>query len=295
MKDFKNKIAFVVGGSRGIGLSVAKLLAHNGANVVIFARDNNDLRLACEEIEKKKISEDQDISFRKLDITDRDMVEEVLNDAVQKFCAPDLLINCAGRAIPHDFEDIPYSQFDDTMKLNLYGTWNAISSILPFMKEKGGHIVNVSSLAGIIGVYGYSDYCASKFALIGLSESLRSEFKQYGIRVSVLCPPDTDTPGFHKENLTKSDIVKEISQTAKLLTPDFVAEELLKGIKKNKQIIVPGFDSKIIHFIKRHLPFVVDFLISIAISRAQKSNKENSDQFTRKNDVENKNLTVPQK
>src|SRR5438477_366286 len=83
-----------------------------------------------------------------------------------------------------------------------------------------------ASLAGLIGVFGYTDYCASKFAIVGFSEALRSELKPHGIMVSVLCPPDVDTPGFAVENTTKPPETVAISEGAKPMTPDEVAAEL---------------------------------------------------------------------
>ena len=100
------------------------------------------------------------------------------------------------------------------MKINLYGARNAIAALLPHMRNQGGHIVNVSSIAGLIGVFGYTDYCASKFGLIGFSEALRSELDSQGIMVSVLCPPDTDTPGLAEENLTKPPETLAVSESA---------------------------------------------------------------------------------
>ena len=121
-------------------------------------------------------------------------------EVVQSFGAPDILINNVGRALPRYFEDVTFEQFDETMKTNLYGAWNTISVLVPHMKAGGGTIVNVSSMAGFIGVFGYTDYCASKFAVVGLSEALRQELRRYGITVAVLCPPDTDTPGLANED-----------------------------------------------------------------------------------------------
>ena len=77
---------------------------------------------------------------------------------------------------------IPYAQLDETMKINFYGIWNTISILAPYMKELGGYIVNVSSIAGFIGVFGFTDYSASKFAIIGFSEALQSELRPHGIQ-----------------------------------------------------------------------------------------------------------------
>jgi short-subunit dehydrogenase len=137
------------------------------------------------------------------------------------------------------------------------------------MKEHGGYIVNVSSIAGFIGLFGYTDYSASKFAIIGFSEALRSELKRYGITVSVLCPPDTDTPGFHEENKTKPEETKAISGSAKLMQPDEVARALLSGMRKEARHIIPSFDGKLIFLLKRLLPGLVEFVMDSTIKKVQ--------------------------
>ena len=110
------------------------------------------------------------------------------------------MINSAGIQYPDYFERIPFDVFDQTVRTNLYGIWNVLAALVPAMKGSGGHIVNVSSIAGFMGVFGYTAYSATKFGVIGFSEALRSEMRPHGIRVSVLCPPDTDTPGLAQEN-----------------------------------------------------------------------------------------------
>ena len=204
-----------------------------------------------------------------VDVSDRDEVEAVMSRAVWEFGTPEVLINCVGRARPLYFEDVTYEQFDETMKTNLYGAWNTISALLPHMKERGGYIVNVSSMAGLIGIFGYTDYSASKFALIGFSEALRSELKRYGIIVSVLCPPDTDTPGLQEENRTKPPETRVISARAKLMQPDEVSQALIKGMERGKFLIIPGFDGKFNFVLKRLLPGLVDFIMSRDIRKAQ--------------------------
>ena len=210
MKDFNKKTIYIIGGSSGIGLSTARLLAQKGAHIIIFARNENRLASAMAEIKSQKISDDQLFGFLALDVSVRERVESVMEKAVSDFDVPDMLINCAGRSYPRHFEDITFDQFDETMKINLYGIWNTISVLVPYMKQKGGHISNVSSIAGFIGVFGFTDYSASKFAIIGFSEALKSELKKYNISVSVLCPPDTDTPAFEVENRTKHEETKAI-------------------------------------------------------------------------------------
>jgi len=270
MRDFKDKAVYVTGGSSGIGLAIARLFAAEGAHVSIFARRKEQLKRALKEIADQRVSGAQRFSCQQLDVSIREQVESVMSRAVDEFGVPDVIINCAGRARPHYFEDVTYEQFDETMKINLYGIWNTISVLLPHMKKRGGYIVNVSSIAGFIGVFGYTDYGASKFALIGLSETLRCELKQYGITVSVLCPPDTDTPGFKEENKTKPPECQAISARAKLMQPEEVARALFRGMRKKEFLIVPNFDGKFTLVMKRLFPGLVEFIMDKDIERCRR-------------------------
>lgn len=270
MKDFRDKLIYITGGSSGIGLATAKLLAAEGASVIIFSRRQQVLDEAVAQIKSCGASSKQKFAGRSMDVSKKDNIAAVLSSAVTQFGVPDVLINCAGRAYPRCFEDITYQQFDDTLKTNLYGIWNACSILVPHMKAKGGAIVNVSSMAGFLGVFGYCDYAASKFAIVGFSESLKSELKKYNISVQVLCPPDTDTPGFATENLTKPEETKAISANAKAMSSEDVAKALIEGIGKKTFMIVPGFDGKLTHFLKRHMPFVIDIFMDSAIKKTRK-------------------------
>ena len=271
LKNFEGKKVYIVGASSGIGLNAAKLLAAEGAHVIIFARGHDQLKKAAEEISAARANDAQKVSFKVMDAAIRDEVENVMSRTVPLFGVPDLLINCTGRAYPHHFENVTQDQFEETMKVNLFSAWYTITALLPHMKEKGGSIVNVSSMAGLIGVFGYTDYCASKYALVGFSETLRSELKKYGVTVSVLCPPDTDTPGFDIENLTKPEETKAISSPGGLMQPAEVARSLLSGIKKGQPIIIPGIESKMTYLAKRLFPGLVEWFMDREIRKIQQS------------------------
>ena len=144
MKDFKNKIVYITGGSQGIGLASAKLFAARGAHVIIFARRQGALEDALKQIATGRITDQQKFSCMPLDVSRREDVEATMFRAVKDFGVPDVLLNCAGYAHPRYFEDISYAQFDEIMHVDLYGTWNTVSTLAPLMKERGGYIVNTS-------------------------------------------------------------------------------------------------------------------------------------------------------
>ena len=270
--NFSNKTIFITGGSSGIGLAVAKAFAKQGSHVTIFARTVAVLENAKIEIQQAAINQTQKINFYAVDVSNHVDVKNVFEKAINENDIPDILVNCVGIAQPDYFENISFEVFDKTIKTNLYSTWNACSAIIPYMKKNGGHIVNTSSIAGFIGVFGYTDYCMTKFGIIGFSDSLRQELMQYKINVSVLCPPDTDTPGLHEENKTKPKETQAISGNAKLLKPEFVADAVLKGIQQNKKMIVPGADGKMSLLFKRFFPDLVDWMLNRTVKKLQKNN-----------------------
>lgn len=271
MTDFETRLVFIPGGSAGIGLAVAKRLAARGADVVIFARRQEPLIAAAAEIARARRRDTQRVAWRQLDVADAPQVQGVLAAAVAELGVPDVLINCAGRAIAGYFEQIPFAQLDESMRINLYGCWHCIRALLPHMRPRGGYIVNVASLAGLIGVFGYTDYAASKFAVVGFSEVLRSELAPHGIAVSVLCPPDTQTPGFDRENTTKPPETHSISAGAGVLSAEQVADALLAGMAKRSFLIIPGRQARFAHRLKRFFPRLAETIMERQLRRAQRA------------------------
>ena len=269
--DLDSKRVFVVGGSMGIGLAAAVRMTALGAHVTILARRRGPLEAALGTLEARRRRPDQELAFRELDVREPAAVAAILGGLVDAYGPPDVLLNCAGRAHPRRFEDVSYDQLVDTLRTNLHGCWSTTAAVVPAMKGRGGgYIVNTASLAGLIGVFGYTDYCASKFAVVGFSEALRSELKPHGIMVSVLCPPDTDTPGFAVENTTKPPETHAVSGRAKILTADAVAAALLAGMARRAPLIVPGLDGKLSALAKRLAPGLVERVMDRAIARARR-------------------------
>ena len=270
MRDFDGKLVFIPGGSMGIGLSIARTFAAGGADLALFARRREPLAAAVAEVTRHCRRGGQRIVAHSLDVADAEAVAAVFGATIAALGAPDVLINCAGRALPNYFDRIPVAQLEETMRINLYGCWHTVQAVLPRMRERGGYIVNVASLAGLIGVFGYTDYCASKFALVGFSEALRSELRRDRITVSVLCPPDTETPGFATENSTKPPETHAVSAGAGVLTADEVANALLRGMARRTFLIIPGQQARLSYLAKRFAPRLVEFVMDRQVRSAQK-------------------------
>lgn len=282
MPEVTVRCAVITGGSSGIGLAVAKELVQSGVDVLLIARDKGRLEQAAESLKSAKSQKEgrlgvlgktgghPRVSTLSLDVGNPEEVKNKLRKAVEEFGEPDFLLNCAGEAFPDYFDRIQDTLFEQTINVHLKGTWYVTKTLLPYLKKNRGTIVNVSSLAGLVGVYGYTAYSAAKAGIIGFSEALRSELAMEGVRVAVLCPPDTDTPGFERENRTKPVETKAISKSAGVLKPEKVAQELFRGLSKGKFLIVPGTEARLTAWIARHLPLVVQWIMDRSVRNCRR-------------------------
>ena len=264
--DYQGKTVYVVGGSQGVGFACARAFAEEGAQLVLFARGAEGLEQARREV----ADSGPGASSHVLDATDPVAVERVMKEAARQSGPPDVLLNCVGGARPAYFEEIDAVRLQETLNWNLLSCWHPVRALLPQIKERGGVIVNTASLAGLIGVFGYTDYSAAKFAVVGFSEALRSELKPFGVHVCVLCPPDTDTPGFAEEEKEKPPETRAVSGAGSLLSPEAVAQSLLAGLARKKFLIIPGRAARWAVRVRRFWPRGVDWFTDRAVRRAQR-------------------------
>lgn len=239
--DFNQCHVMITGGSSGIGKATACLLASQGANISLIARTPSQLELAVQEIQSAQ-SEGHVLGLS-ADVADRAALTQALHTATDQLGPPDILITAAGMACPGYFQDVPLEVFEQTMAVNYFGTLYAVKAVLPLMENRQrGHVVLISSGAGLVGLFGYTPYSPSKFALRGLAESLRGELKGTGVGLSIVYPPDTDTPQLEAENKTKPPETKNITASAEMWQPEDVAQEIVKGIKNNQFLVAPGLE-----------------------------------------------------
>ena len=251
----KNKVVVITGGSSGIGKALAFEFVKKGAHVIIGARREDVLRNTAAELKSLCSGKDQRVEFHILDVTENESVSEFIGFALETFGKIDFLVNSAGFALCKELENTAMEEMEGQMEANYLGTARMIKAVVPpMMKQKSGHIVNIASMAGILGVYGYTGYGPSKFAVVGLSDVLRVELQQFGINLSLVLPPDTDTPSYHHENLTKPLITHKISGTVKLMQPEVLAGLIMKKIVKGSYRIIPGTSSRIVYHLNRFFP-----------------------------------------
>ena len=269
-QPFKGKWAIISGGSKGIGKATAKMFVQLGGNVCIVARTLETLNDAAEEIKSLKVEESQLVEVMSCDMSSTEQVKRLFNEHIKEFGVPDYLFNIVGISYPNYTEKLTIDDYKLHMDTNFYGQLNAILTLLPYyMEQKEGYFVNMSSLAGYIGLMGYAAYTPTKFAIVGLSEVLRNEYKQYNIKVSIIYPPDTDTFGLHEEAKTRPEELNIIAGRAGLMQPDKVAEIIIKGILKEKFHVHAG-SSKVYWRLMRLFPKLVRSFTDSDVKKARK-------------------------
>jgi len=259
---FDNKFAIVMGGSEGIGLATAVALVQRGAGVAVGSRNPQKLAAALRRLETARRSPGQLLTTAAVDVTDEAAMEGVISAWIARHGAPDILINSAGFARPGYLDEISIADLRRMMDVNYFGVVHAVKAALPAMRGAAkGHIVNVSSVAGFLGLFGYAGYCASKYAVIGFSEALRQEVRPYGIGVSVICPPNTRTPGLAMENKIKPQEVLKMEETVKTVPPELIANAIVRDLPKNKFFIHANLETKLVHAASRWFPGLTRYAI----------------------------------
>ena len=269
--SFDRQHVIITGGSSGIGKAVACQLAQQGAHVSIIGRDVARLTAAEADIRGAAKSAEQRVLALSADVRSATDLAGAIATAISQLGPPDMLIASAGIVQPGLVRDLPNRSFEDSMAVNYLGTVYAIKAVLPSMEARGrGHIVLVSSGAGLLGVYGYGSYSPSKFALHGLGQVLRSELKPLGIHVSIVCPPDTDTPMLVEENKIRPPETSLIVGGARVLHADVVAAAMVKGIRRRRFVIAPGLEMTFVAHLQSLVEPVMRWYMDRVIARSRR-------------------------
>lgn len=263
----RDRIALITGGSSGIGLALARLLAQQGSHVWILARRADQLSAALAEIYSARRYADQLCGSVSADVSDADQALAAVEKVKSEVGAPHLLINSAGVARPGYISELSLGDFHQMMDINFFGTVNMVKAVLPDMIGRGwGHIVNISSIAGFLGIFGYSAYGSSKYAVTGFSDILRAELKPKGISVSIVFPADVDTPQLAYESQLRPPETRALADGGPISSPEAVAAAILGGVENGQYIILPGAFGKLIyfltHFLGRARNPIMDWMVS---------------------------------
>jgi len=255
MKDFRGKVAVITGAGSGIGRSLAVQLSQEGVHLALGDIDQENLSQTRELLEKSG-----KVSLHTVDVAHREGMARFASEVISEHGKVDILINNAGITLtPTVFENISEPDFEKVIDVNMWGVYYGIREFLPHLQSRPeAVIVNMSSLAGLVGLYGYSPYAMSKFAIRGLTESLQSELA--GTNVSLLIVH----PGGVKTNIIRNapDLDDEDQREAAhgeftrfaLISPATAADKIITAIKKNKRQLVIGVDARIVNFIRGMFP-----------------------------------------
>lgn len=228
MNDLKNKNALITGAGKGIGKAIAIALAKEGVNLILVARTQSEIDAVAQEA--------QTLGVKALAITADVATMESVNTAVEKALAEfktiDILINNAGIAAFGKFLDLEPTEWERIIQVNLMGIYYVTRAILPNMIERQtGDIINISSTAGLAGNALTSAYSASKFAVLGLTDSLMQEMRKHNIRVTALTPSTVATDMAKDLNLTDGN-------PEKVMQSDDIAELIIAQLKLNRRVFI---------------------------------------------------------
>lgn len=260
MKTLKDKVAAITGAGSGIGRATAILMARQGCHLALSDVNETGLADTVRECKTHGVK----VTATRLDVADRAAVHAWADDTAKSFGSVNIVINNAGVGLGATVEEMSYEDFDWLMGINFWGVVHGTKAFLPHVKRSGdGHIVNISSVFGIIAVPSQSAYNAAKFAVRGFTEALREEMEVEGAPVGVTCVH----PGGIKTNIARAarmtgnatygmDKAKAASDFDKLArtTPEEAGQDIVNAILKNRRRQLIGADAVMIDMVQRLLP-----------------------------------------
>jgi 3-dehydrosphinganine reductase len=258
---FQAKKIWITGGSSGLGLELAKLLAQRGAQLCLIARDPAKL-------DRVKADLGAAVETAVCDVSDAQAVAAVFPDLAARLGTPEILINSAGVIREGYFENQPLDEFHRLMDINYFGTLHCVQAILPLFKAQGGgRIVNIASSGGLLGAFGYTAYCSSKFAVVGFTEALRSELKPQKIMVQMVCPGEFNSPMVEGITPGRTPENKAFVHTIPVLEADQVAREVIAGMEKDRFLIMPGLMTRLTVSFGRAFPSLARIIADATIRK----------------------------
>jgi short-subunit dehydrogenase len=264
----KDKVVIITGASSGIGKALAFAFGQEGASIVITGRREDALNSVSTELSKAGINNLAIVA----DVSVAHDNELMVAKTIEKFGKIDILINNAGISMRAMFEDCDLSVIETLMNINFYGTVYATKYALPYIKASKGSIVGISSIAGYRGLPVRAGYSASKFAMNGFLEALRTELLHTGVHVLTACP------GFTASNIRMASLGADGSNKGdsmrdegKMMSSEEVAQYILKAVQKRKRDLVLTGQGKLTVFLNKWLPGLMDSMVYNTLAKEKDS------------------------
>ena len=260
----KGKIIVITGASSGIGEAMARLYSQMGAKVVLGARNEEKLSLLAQIIR----AEGGEAAYIATDVTKEEDCKRLIDKAVEQYGGVDVLICNAGISMRAVFDDVEMSVLHRVMDVNFWGTVYCAKYALPYLQKSKGSLVGISSIAGLHGLPGRTGYSASKFAMMGLLETIRIENLKKGLHVMVACP------GFTASNVRFSALTADGTPQGKtpreegnMMTAEEVARIVADGIVHRRRLCLMDREGRATHWVKKFAPWLLDRVFYMVMSR----------------------------
>lgn len=260
MKDLKGKIVLVTGSASGIGRATALEFARRGCVLALVDINEQGLQVCKEAVQAMGARAEIFIC----DVSNKEAMAKLASDVKSSLGGVDVLVNCAGVGVVGDSREIKLEDWEWIIRINLWGVIYGVHFFLPTLLERKGHIVNISSIGGIVGMAHFTPYCTTKFAVFGMSECLRADLANFGVGVTVVCP------GIINTNITRASRIYSVTEKEKTFSqkaidfysargwpPEKVARAIVRAVRKNKFLCIVGPESWFLYFLKRIAPSLV--------------------------------------
>ncbi|WP_213572769.1 SDR family NAD(P)-dependent oxidoreductase [Rhodococcus sp. USK13] len=258
--DYLDKNILITGAASGLGLALTHQFVRQGAHVILLGRSADKLEQALTSIQDLGGSGTaQSVS---VDVVDNEALQAALEPLLTELGGLDVVINNAGISGEAYIEDVPLSEHHRFMETNYFGCLNVIQATLPYLKASHGTLINVASVAGLLGSFGFSAYCASKHALVGLTEVLKYELEPQGVRVHLVCPSEFMTPMVESLEIARTPENRAATQTIPRVTTELVVAEILDGIDAGIYRIIPGIRTRVLVRVGLALPGLSRWLVA---------------------------------
>ena len=260
----KDKVVIITGGSSGIGKALAAEFGRHGSRVLITGRDGDTLNQAVAELHQQGI----DVVGFRADVSREEDNRLMAEEAIKQFGKIDILINNAGISMRALFSEVDLEVIRKVMEINFFGVLYATRYCLPEIVRNKGSVIGISSVAGFSGLPGRAGYSASKFALNGFMEVLRTELLKTGVHVLTACPGFT-TSGIRMRSLTKDGTPQKVSprNEEKMMTAEECARHIYRATVKRKRIIILTAQGKLAVWLNKLFPGIADKMVYKVMAR----------------------------
>jgi short-subunit dehydrogenase len=263
-RTMKDKVVIITGGSSGIGKALAEVFGQEGAKIVITGRDTQALQQAQQALQQKGIT----VLAVQGDVSKETDTQRMAAETVKQFGKIDVLINNAGISMRALFNELDLSVIHKVMDINFFGAVNATKACLPHILASKGSIVGISSIAGYRGLPARTGYSASKFALQGFLEALRTELLHTGVHILTACPGFTAS-AIRQKALSKDGSAQGESprDEAEMMTAEECARHIYKAVVKRKIILTLTTQGKLTVFLNKWFPRFMDKMVFNALAK----------------------------